>query len=504
MSEELLEATEVGGEEQHVYHLARTLLSYQRQNLFCDTAIVTENGMVFAHSAILAAICPTMFASLNQKPFSEHQTNVVELTQYSNETVGKMLEFFYTGKLCKSDILELQGICGKLGIILQVADTGSSSDEYLKKEALVLEAVDLEDEDALASLCLEIPAERKEKEIVVKEETIADWDSEGGSFSRRDSAKIDPEGGVARKSCDLKSDDDKPHAKRVASKMSNRRAVVKSESGELLNASECRCDFCEKTFKSLRRLNNHKWIHCRTEGGSYQCNACTKTFPKKDALRKHLKTHSPLKCKSYVCPICSHKFLFLSRLQNHLNTHTNAKPFMCDVCGRCFNDRDYLNKHKRIHREDRRYLCGTCGKRFVMNNAYKTHLLTHTGEKPFKCDLCCQRFTQRHSLKVHMLLHNDEAPYQCSFCPRRFRRATRLKIHVLTVHTDNAAKPFHCQMCNKGFSTRCYLQQHLATHNRVRQCGVCGKSYSGLSVRKKTDQFCSECIGEHDCKVEQA
>lgn len=498
----MLEAAEIGGEEQHVYHLARTLLSYQRQNLFCDTAIVTQNGMVFAHSAILAAICPNMFASLNQKPFSEHQTNVIELSQYSNETVGKMLEFFYTGKLCKSDISELQGICGKLGIILQVADASSLSDECLKKDALVLEAVASDDEDALASLCLEIPIERKEKEIIVKEETITDWTSEGGSYSKTDSAETDLVSSVTRKSCHVKSNDNESCVKKVVSRVSNRRAVVKTESDKVLGLSEYQCDFCKKTFASQRRLNNHKWIHYRTEGGSYQCNACTKTFPKKDALRKHLKTHS-LKCKSYVCPICSHKFLFLSRLQNHLNTHTNAKPFMCDVCGRCFNDRDYLNKHKRIHREDRRYLCGTCGKRFVMNNAYKTHLLTHTGEKPFKCDLCCQQFTQRHSLKVHMLLHNDEAPFQCSFCPRRFRRATRLKIHVLTVHTDNAAKPFHCQMCNKGFSTRCYLQQHLATHNRVRQCGACGKSYSGLMVRKKTEQFCSDCIVEHTNKVEQ-
>ena len=53
----------------------------------------------------------------------------------------------------------------------------------------------------------------------------------------------------------------------------------------------------------------------------------------------------------------------------------------------------------------------------------------HNKIKAFKCEKCNRSFTQKHSLKNHLLIHSGEKPYQCLYCKRRFRVKYNLKLH---------------------------------------------------------------------------
>ncbi|ENN78501.1 hypothetical protein YQE_05032, partial [Dendroctonus ponderosae] len=49
-------------------------------------------------------------------------------------------------------------------------------------------------------------------------------------------------------------------------------------------------------------------------------------------------------------------------------------------------------------------------------------MLTHTDQRPYSCENCQKGFTSRYALKIHKRQHTNERPYICSHCAMDFLR----------------------------------------------------------------------------------
>lgn len=62
-------------------------------------------------------------------------------------------------------------------------------------------------------------------------------------------------------------------------------------------------------------------------------------------------------------------------------------------------------------------------------------LLRILEEKQFVCPECNKRYSKKDDLKNHLSVHNTTAVYKCKSCDKSFRVLTNLKRHMQT-HTS--------------------------------------------------------------------
>ncbi|CAL4063986.1 unnamed protein product [Meganyctiphanes norvegica] len=102
---------------------------------------------------------------------------------------------------------------------------------------------------------------------------------------------------------------------------------------------------------------------------------------------------------------------------------------------------------------------------------------SHIEDKPYKCSICNKVFSEKGNLKQHMKTHTGEKPHLCEQCSKRFTLRRDLIQHM-RVHTGE--KPYSCNQCDKTFSQRSTLVGHLRTHTGEKPylCEQCGMSFS--------------------------
>ncbi|EEC13005.1 zinc finger protein, putative [Ixodes scapularis] len=136
----------------------------------------------------------------------------------------------------------------------------------------------------------------------------------------------------------------------------------------------------------------------------------------------------------------------------------------------------------------------------------------HRGElKPHQCGQCLKSFSSTHQLAQHVRIHTGEKPYKCSYCERRFKQLSHVQQHtrlhtgkhglslfftstVLTVVTCLSPcweRPYKCHLpeCGRAFIQLSNLQQHLRNHDsqmeraksRPFHCNICGKGFASDS-----------------------
>lgn len=89
---------------------------------------------------------------------------------------------------------------------------------------------------------------------------------------------------------------------------------------------------------------------------------------------------------------------------------------------------------------------------------------THSGIRNLHCEICNKGFYKRAYLNVHIrTAHNGEKRHECSECGKMFTNTSNLICHF-RIHTGE--KPFVCDICNSRFNQSSALLRHKKLHVR--------------------------------------
>ena len=196
------------------------------------------------------------------------------------------------------------------------------------------------------------------------------------------------------------------------------------------------------------------------------------------------------------CFICGSSFAFAYNLNVHLkqvhNTE-NVPEMKCELC-------DYVGKQQNLRQHVKNYhgekiSCDMCENSFVDKSTLNRHIKNkHKFSEGFQCPVCPKSFSRREHLKLHKMVHEpvdikakQPTNFTCEFCMKAFNDQSNLKRHKKNTHfivndtrkmnnndnlkedmhkkTANDQKPsekdFVCEPCQKNFSSKKTLMQHL-------------------------------------------
>jgi len=164
---------------------------------------------------------------------------------------------------------------------------------------------------------------------------------------------------------------------------------------------ECAGELCSELSPHIKEPLGFNEL---AEKLTFRCHSCEYvTGKKRDLLMHEARKHGD---RSYICPTCSRTFAIAKDLNQHLKCHTER--YCCEHCGRTLKSRYALAQHvARIHKGAapwplKRYLCTLCGKMCRNKTDYSVHCnKEHTGIRPFHCDVCNAAFFSKCNLLAH-------------------------------------------------------------------------------------------------------
>ncbi|CAK1587033.1 unnamed protein product [Parnassius mnemosyne] len=135
-------------------------------------------------------------------------------------------------------------------------------------------------------------------------------------------------------------------------------------------------------------------------------------------------------------------------------------------------------------REDTEPRCSFCDSPFPNIDVLDRHLIQAHAQPAaaFHCELCNRAYSSRALLLRHRALaHTDIRKYPCENCPKVFTDPSNLQRHIRAQHVG--ARSHACPECGKTFATSSGLKQHTHIHSSVKpfQCKVCFKAYTQFS-----------------------
>ncbi|MCK5893271.1 MAG: C2H2-type zinc finger protein [Endozoicomonadaceae bacterium] len=121
-----------------------------------------------------------------------------------------------------------------------------------------------------------------------------------------------------------------------------------------------------------------------------------------------------------------------------------------------------------------------------------SHKNNNKKEKPSICTICKKAFSYQRNLKRHenIVHYMKPSSFECFTCGASFRTAGTLRAHNNSVHTKKSEYKFHCNICQKQFSTKIRLQTHMSSHtnNYNYSCKYCAKTYKHSSSKSRHEK----------------
>lgn len=280
------------------------------------------------------------------------------------------------------------------------------------------------------------------------------------------------------------------------------------------------CELCQKTFKKPYILKVHKrQVH---ESQTVKCDTCLKEFKNDMLLQRHIKWSHPADGMMYKCQQCGRILPSIACYRQHMdNVHALETNIRCEICQKTFKNNKSLQRHKLLHSGeqivkkqyklgdlqcpecDKKFAnatnltwhfdqnhsgnkptntCYACDKDFSDNACLRRHLESCHSEVPATCELCQKSFKSDYNLQRHIRITHapPEAAETCEICKKTFKCAMHLRIHINAVHPKTGS--FHCDICDKEFSSKKYMVKHRKTHVPTKDfpCPICDKYFKSV------------------------
>ena len=227
------------------------------------------------------------------------------------------------------------------------------------------------------------------------------------------------------------------------------------------------CNKCRKTFSSDSSLQKHFHTKQHKETKE-RCNVCSKSFRNEMMLKIHMEEHQEEiivdQSGRLCCNKCERSFKDIYKLREHKVIHVQGM-FSCDHCPSKFLSYHALKMHLKHH--DEVVECDQCDKKYRTKFILTEHKLTvHQGLK-LKCNLCERGFTGSSNLAKHVQADHIGRRFNCDQCPYSAKKRHELRYHVEALHPTDFSKLYECGDCRyKGYSEYSFKRHFYACRKR--------------------------------------
>lgn len=100
------------------------------------------------------------------------------------------------------------------------------------------------------------------------------------------------------------------------------------------------------------------------------------------------------------------------------------------------------------------------------------------GSLLFTCDMCGQKFARMKQLHQHKYRHHNKQKWKCYVCEKEYSSKLTLNQHLIT-HSPSLIR-YWCDTCHKGFYDKSKYNSHVRSHAKKAEhiCNICGKKFS--------------------------
>lgn len=261
-------------------------------------------------------------------------------------------------------------------------------------------------------------------------------------------------------------------------------------------------NFLKVESETVSPLQRHKKRHRKklpSLSHQWKCTICNRKYKNELNLQTHYKKYhtgptakppSAFKKKRkptpMFCDYCGKLLMSKCKMQNHfVDEHRFTISYTCRTCSATFPNSLLLVRHRHSVHSDKPYRCQYgCNARFSYPESLSRHNATVHGQYDtlYICDLCGEKFPHRyiilkHFRNYHLQTRKPDARIHCKLCDREFSRRSTLNQHM---NNHSGAKPFRCQYgCDQSFSTKPGMAQHHSRYHDAPkyQCEVCSKMF---------------------------